>query len=238
MDMTYPNFIRKFLKGKELAIFYKNFIHSGDLCFDIGANRGERTDAFVKLGAQVVAVEPQKKCIELLTKKYKKNTEVNILHCALGSYEREDNLMICDESDECSTLSSAFVNTYTQVSGFHWNNSEKIQVSTLQTLINQFGIPVFCKIDVEGYESEVLKGLKTPIGVIAFEFNKPLLNDTNNCLEILSALGNYHCNFIQYEKMKLVLTEWMPLKDFKSNLRKIIGENTITGEILVKHDNY
>jgi hypothetical protein len=40
--------------------FYRNFIRNGDLCFDIGANIGTRTEAFLELGAKVVAVEPQR----------------------------------------------------------------------------------------------------------------------------------------------------------------------------------
>ena len=39
--------------------FYSNFISSNDLCFDIGANIGSKTEAFLAIGASVVAVEPQ-----------------------------------------------------------------------------------------------------------------------------------------------------------------------------------
>src|SRR2546430_16588745 len=38
---------------------YGQFVHAGDLVFDIGAHVGDRVGAFRRLGARVVAVEPQ-----------------------------------------------------------------------------------------------------------------------------------------------------------------------------------
>lgn len=213
--------------------FYKQFIFKGDLCFDIGANIGERTDYFLKLGAKVVAVEPQNTCYQLLKTKYK-NKPVEVLKCAIGSNEREDELMICDESNECSSLSKDFVTAYSSISGFHWRSAEKIKVTTLENLCKQYGVPKFCKIDVEGYESEVLLGLKSKIKFICFEFNKPLLKDTIKSLEILDTIGNYQCNFIKYEYMNLVLNEWMPIKEFLKEMEHIITPDILTGEIILE----
>ena len=38
---------------------YRQFIEPGDLVFDIGAHVGDRVSSFRRLGARVVAVEPQ-----------------------------------------------------------------------------------------------------------------------------------------------------------------------------------
>src|SRR2546423_15434440 len=38
---------------------YGEFVHPGDLVFDVGAHVGDRVAAFRRLGARVVAVEPQ-----------------------------------------------------------------------------------------------------------------------------------------------------------------------------------
>ncbi len=40
--------LRKHFKKQKLLSFYKKYIGKGDLCFDIGANIGERTEAFLK----------------------------------------------------------------------------------------------------------------------------------------------------------------------------------------------
>lgn len=45
--------------------FYEQFIRPNDICFDIGANMGNRTEVFLKLGAKVIAVEPQSECVNL-----------------------------------------------------------------------------------------------------------------------------------------------------------------------------
>jgi len=46
--------------------FYRVFVAAGDLCFDVGANLGNRTRCFRQLGCTVVAVEPQGECFRKL----------------------------------------------------------------------------------------------------------------------------------------------------------------------------
>lgn len=217
-----------------MANFYKQFINKNDLCFDIGANIGERTDIFLKLGAKVITVEPQESCVKVLKKKYHNNKLIVIKEQALGSNKRISRLNICDETTECSTLSEEFVSTYSRVSGFHWNKTIEIEVNTLDNLIEQFGIPKLIKLDVEGYESEVFKGLSTNVKFMCFEFNQPLLADTIKCLELIETLGNYRWNFIKYEIMKLALPQWIPLNDFKHKINQIIPSDILTGEIIVE----
>src|SRR6266436_503898 len=50
--------------------FYGRFVKRGDLAFDIGANTGAKTAAFLSLGARVVAVEPNGQCTDYMLKKY------------------------------------------------------------------------------------------------------------------------------------------------------------------------
>lgn len=232
--MSFSGYIRKLRKKKEMLRFYSQFISSGDLCFDIGANIGERTELFLKLGAKVVCVEPQEKCLEILRKKFGSNKNVTILPIVLGSKQTEAELMICNETDECSTMSSEFVSVYADISKFHWHKKQQVQMNTLENLCKDYGIPKLCKIDVEGYESEVFKGLNTPIENIHFEFNRPLLKDTERSLQMLSLIGNYNCNYIEYERMNLVMNSWMPMTEFSNKLFEIIEPGVLTGEIVVK----
>jgi FkbM family methyltransferase len=225
--------ISGFLKQRNLMNFYKKFIRKGDLCFDIGANTGGRTDLFLRLGAKVVAVEPQSRCFEMLQKRFAGNRNLVLVKAALGSSEREEELMLCNETNECATFSRDFADTYAEISKLHWTDSEMVHLTTLDKLCSLYGMPDYCKIDVEGYESEVFSGLHAPIRHIEFEFNKPLLKDTVKCLEILGTIGKYHCNFIKYEIMKPVLANPLPVKDFRNRLPEILGEDTLTGEILL-----
>ncbi|MFI5173108.1 MAG: hypothetical protein ACHQFW_12000 [Chitinophagales bacterium] len=102
-------------------------------------------------------------------------------------------------------------------------------------MIKIYGVPKFCKIDVEGYESKVFEGLETNIRFICFEFNRLLLTDTKKCFEQLQRLGNYRCNFIQYEKMDLMLNEWITTAEFNSKIEKLIPLEILTGEIIAEH---
>lgn len=101
-------FISNFLSRKKLLRFYSQFIKKGDLCFDIGANLGNRTRVFLKLGARVVAVEPQDKCMKKLKKKYGNNSEVVLVHKAVGVKEGKGNLILSD-SHTISSMSGEWI---------------------------------------------------------------------------------------------------------------------------------
>ena len=68
---------------QKMVGFYSGFIKKGDMCFDVGANLGDRTEAFLKLGAKVVVVEPQEDCIKTLKDKFGDNENVFIVPKAL-----------------------------------------------------------------------------------------------------------------------------------------------------------
>jgi FkbM family methyltransferase len=59
--------------------------------------------------------------------------------------------------------------------GCYWDREEVVQTTTLDALIDQFGVPDFCKIDVEGFEFEVLRGLSRPVGTISREYTSGVL---------------------------------------------------------------
>lgn len=225
--------IRRSLKRREMLRFHRAFIRPGDLCFDIGANIGERTDAMLALGARVVAVEPRSTCMQVLRERFSGHDRVELVHAALGARPGEADLMICAETDECCTLSDDFVRTFSTDS-LHWHAKERVQVLTLDVLHERYGAPRFCKIDVEGFESQVLRGNSLPFDTLCFEFNRPLLADTLECLRILHDQGDHECNYIAFERMKLVLEEWIPLPRSAEELERMIPEDIATGEIIVR----
>ena len=152
------------------CIFYSQFIKPGDLCFDIGAYRGGRTEVFLKFGARVVAVEPQEKCIKYLQKKFGKEPRFTLIGKGISDKEGELTLSICEEADGISTFSDKW--KIGRFSNYKWNKKKIVSCTTLDNLIKEFGLPVFCKIDVEGFEFQVLNGLSHPIPNISFEFTK------------------------------------------------------------------
>src|SRR5690349_4435429 len=158
-------------QGRRLA-FYSTFITKGQLVFDVGANVGNRTENFLEIGARVIAVEPQPDCIRTLQQKF--GDKITIEPIGLGSHPGEMEMFIADEST-ISTFSRDFIDK-TKDNKFRRNNWEKkltVKIITLESLIQKHGLPDFCKMDVEGFETEVLKGLSSPIPKLSFEYNVP-----------------------------------------------------------------
>lgn len=193
------------------AILYSRFVGEGDLCFDVGASIGGRTKVLLNLGANVVAIEPQKSCAEELEQKYRDTGRVKVVKKALGAAVGEAEMMICD----CSTMSSMSRDWITSVqesgrfSDLKWELSERVEVTTLDNLIEEFGKPVFCKIDVEGYEHQVLLGLSQPIKTISFEFVPEFIHAAIESVEHLATLGTIQFNYSVAESMRMALHGWV-----------------------------
>lgn len=189
--------------------FYRRFIEAGDLCFDVGANLGNRTETMLALGARVVCIEPQPPCIKKIRKFFGKNERVVIVEAALGEKEGHGELAICEEEPTISTMSDRWKNEGRFAGNNQWRKTLSVEVTTLDRLIARYGMPRFCKIDVEGFEVSVLKGLSRPIPVISFEFTREFFADAKACIDRLLSIGPAVFNASFDETMILVGEEWM-----------------------------
>jgi len=138
--------IKSYLKIKA---FYSLFISKGDLCFDIGATKGSYTKIFLQLGAIVVSVEPQRTCLNVLYRLYGQNKSVHIVGKAVGSKEGVKDMIICNKYSSLSTLSEHWMNEIRYSIHFNKVKKQKVELITLDKLIELYGQPKFCKIDVE-----------------------------------------------------------------------------------------
>ena len=122
------------LKSTSLASkeFYSSFVKKGSLCFDIGANIGQKTEIFLKLGAKVIAVEPQEDCVRFLKKKFQKNPNVTIVNKAVDHVEGDKELYVC-EANTLSTMSQkwlADVKKRDWLAGMEWGDKTIVRATT------------------------------------------------------------------------------------------------------------
>lgn len=96
---------RRRRRAKALRL-YRRFLAEGDLCFDVGANVGDRTELFLALGARVVAVEPQSACVEALARRF--GSRIELVPAALGPRPGEAELLVASYHT-LSSLSSEWV---------------------------------------------------------------------------------------------------------------------------------
>ena len=214
--------------------FYKQFINSNDLVFDVGANVGNRTEVFLKCNARVVAVEPQPDCIEILQKKF--NNNITIEQVGLSENEGELEMHLATDST-VSTFDSEYIkDTKDKFKYTEWNKTIKVNVTTLEKLITKYGVPKFCKIDVEGFELQVLKGLRSTIPYISIEYAVPERKQAMmDCIEELNRLSpNGKFNYSIEESMKWALQNWMDYSEFKQHVQLSTFEETLFGDIYFK----
>ena len=141
---------------KKRREFYLQFLNSGDIYYDVGANYGNRIEPIIDDNIKIVAFEPQPKCIKKLKKKF--GNKITLITKGLGS-KKDTMPMFLARAHTISSLSKDFIKA-TQESGrfskYKWDKQIQVEIDTLDNIIAKNGIPTFIKIDVEGFETEVL----------------------------------------------------------------------------------
>lgn len=98
----------------------------------------------------------------------------------------------------------------------NWEETIEVEVVTLDQLIAEYGMPDFCKIDVEDFEIQVLKGLSQPIPSLSLEYFVPTLERVYECIDQLTTLGNYEYNWSFGESQVLNKEQWLSSKEMKA----------------------
>lgn len=209
------------------AGFLSKIIKPGSLCFDIGANVGEKTDIFLRLGAKrIIAVEPDRKNAKILAVKYKRIPKVTIVEGAVSDRVGTEAMMVEGEGSGFNTLSNKWkdclenkeVNRWHQK--FCFRDRRYVSTITLDSLIQSYGVPDFIKVDVEGYELRVIEGLSQKISLICFEANLPeFLNETIESIRHLRDINPCtKFNFAIGDGIKFEIDHWV---DYSEMIRRI-----------------
>ena len=192
------------------------------LLFDIGANRGDAVAAGLNKGYQVVALEPGSIYRELV-KSYIYNPLVIPLKFAVSdkNYQRVEFYEAFE--DGLSTLNKDWLTKETMPYAGKDFKTISATTITLDALAGIYGKPDLIKIDVEGAEWSVFKGMTQKMGTITFEWTNATLDEHEAQLEYLRSLGYefFAPQFIEHHLQQPL--NWYPI----GNLTKWVETHSL-----------
>jgi FkbM family methyltransferase len=190
---------------------YREFVGPGDLAFDVGAHVGNRARCFRGLGARVIAVEPQPAFAAWLRRQFRHDPKVTVVEAALGAAPGRATLLVSRRTPTVTTLSKSWAHKVRQTRSFArvaWPDRCEVRLTTLDELIARHGRPRFCKLDVEGSEAMVLRGLSAPLPALSLEYVPAAIEVALEAVERLAGLGDYRFNATEGERMRWLWPEW------------------------------
>lgn len=218
------------------AAFYSLFIKPGDICFDVGANMGNRIAPLLYLGAQVIAIEPQEKCYNYLKREF--GDKIILVQKGLGEAEGIKLFHLSDDTT-LSSFSSEWITSVKTTGRFKektWKTVLQTEMTTVDLLIEKYGKPSFIKIDVEGYELEVLKGLTTAVQMISYEYTVP--EQPERAIMCLDRIEKYNpqieCNYSIGEDLVWALAAWVSPGQMRAHILTAEFNDTCFGDIYVR----
>jgi FkbM family methyltransferase len=201
--------------------FLAQFVSPGDLVFDVGANIGDYSATFLSLGARPIAIEPTPELQPILRERLRR---VPIEAVALSDDVGTAQLLIGARHTD-ATLSTRYAEVLERELGVTLHAIE-VPVTTMDELAAKYGMPSFVKIDVEGHEPAVLRGMNFDPPVLSFEFHGSLLREAAQCVEVLEQRGYRFRPVIGFQ------FEWAGAWQSGSELLEMIAANTIEDRLL------
>lgn len=230
---------KKWILDREKQLdFYRRLLtglRPGDVIFDVGANEGFKADLFLRLGARVIAIDPDEENQSILRERFAKfrlvRKPIEIVGKAVSDRSALETMWIDGPGSAVNTLSEKWATALKTNKARHayghcgldFERQKTVQTITLEDLIALYGLPIFIKIDVEGYELNVIKGLQHPVPYLSFEVNLPEFKSEGlQCVEILGRIaGSGEFNYAVECEQGLALERWLKADEFMRVLAQV-----------------
>lgn len=180
----------------------------GRVVFDVGAAEGDYTQAFLLLGAgRVVAVEPR--LPPELVARFRGEDRVKLVGKGVASKARTEVLYVNEKHPDGSTFSKDFMTIPRYEDEYSGTLTPvEIEMTTLDDLIAEHGLPEFAKVDVEGYELEAIEGLSHRIPLISFEVTLEVLETALEVVALLVDRGYTRFAYVEPDHRPEVVMPW------------------------------
>ena len=198
-------------------------VERDELVFDIGAHAGDKAIPFLQKGARLVCVEPQSQLAECMRTRFSGNPSVTVVPKGVGRAPGTLNLDICTKSPVLSTFSTHW--KAGRFSGYEWDEQVEVEITTMDELIALYGKPKYSKLDVEGFEREVIQGLSCRAGILSLEFTSEYISHTMEIVHRLVNLGYEEFNLALAEDPRFQLDHWVAWYDVVCVLGNITKDN-------------
>lgn len=224
LDVYYGDDARDLAMDALYGRFFADTVPRNRLAFDIGSHVGDRIASFRRHGARVVALEPQPDCARVIREIYCCDGAVTLEEAACGPEPGTLTLHVNSANPTVSTASPEFVKAADGAGGWEgqvWDRAIVVPVTTLDALIARHGKPAFIKIDVEGFEADVLAGLTQQVPALSFEFTTIQRDVAAACLARLAEIGPYRFDFSLGESHQLQLGRFVAAEEMAGHIARL-----------------
>jgi FkbM family methyltransferase len=218
------------VNARDRAIeFYRETLSGfqrGQLIFEVGANKGNGTAVFLKLGAKVVAVDPDESNVRILTERFCRyrlfKKAVSIVGQAVSDRHGTELFWSDKPTGSFNTLNQKWLGMLLDKQDRYrmrrnFSDKKYVPTVTLQELICSYGEPFFIKLDIEGHELNALKGLRMPVPYLAFEVHLPEFSTEGlECIGVLEQLASDgKFNYVIGGRVELAADHWLSATEIR-----------------------